>query len=145
MTTTPAQFSGPPAPGPVGGRLREFSHKSTHITSDTWVLHTVSSGYQLEFTTLPPPQEFPHLSTPVPIDSSCRRSLEKEILSLVSVHPSSTPGFSSTVFLAPKATGDWRPILKLRPLNAFIRPNHFRMEDTSCRSTHFNKDGGPLP
>jgi len=36
-------------------------------------------------------------------------------------------GFWST-FLAPKKTGDCRPILNLKPLNKYIKPAKFRME-----------------
>ena len=37
-------------PGPVGGRLRGFVGAWGDITSDKWVLQTVSSGYRIEFT-----------------------------------------------------------------------------------------------
>ena len=72
--------------------------------------------------------------TPVPSDLSRRRFLEEEILALLHkeaifpLPPSSDQGFSSVFFLAPKKTGDWHPIINLRPLNAFIQPKHFRME-----------------
>ena len=125
----------PPASGPVGGRLLELSRNWTCITTDLWVLQTVSLGYLLEFTTSPPrPRELPHRPTPVPLDSTRRSSLEKEIASLlekkaVVPFPANTAmGFTSTFFLAPKKSGEWRPIINLRPLNAYIRPKHFRME-----------------
>jgi hypothetical protein len=35
----------------------------------------------------------------------------------------------STFFLVPKKeVGEWHPILNLKPLNRFIRPQRFRME-----------------
>jgi hypothetical protein len=37
-------------------------------------------------------------------------------------------GFWSTFFLVPKPNGDWRPILNLKPLNVFIKPEKFRMD-----------------
>lgn len=125
----------PPASGPVGGRLLDFSQRWASITTDSWVLQTLSSGYQLEFTSpLPQPRSFPNRPTPVPKDPSRRSALEKEITSLLEkkaivLLPHKTgPGFISTFFLAPKKSNQWRPIINLRPLNAFIQPKHFRME-----------------
>ena len=63
--------------------------------------------------------------------------LEKEIASLLekkAVVPfpaNAAMGFTSTFFLAPKKSGEWRPIINLRPLNGYIRPKHFRMETLS--------------
>ena len=41
-------------PGPVGGRLRSFAHLWPLVTSDKFVLETVSRGYRIEFTARPP-------------------------------------------------------------------------------------------
>ena len=41
-------------PGPVGGRLRSFAHLWPLVTSDKFVLETVSRGYRIEFTMKPP-------------------------------------------------------------------------------------------
>ena len=38
-------------------------------------------------------------------------------------------GFTSNVFLVPKSGGKWRLILNLRALNAFLKYEHFKMED----------------
>ena len=37
-------------------------------------------------------------------------------------------GFYSPVFLVPKKTGGWRPVLDLKRLNKYIRLEHFKME-----------------
>lgn len=39
-----------------------------------------------------------------------------------------TPGFYARLFVIPKRTGGWRPVLDLSPLNRFLRPVPFRME-----------------
>ena len=63
--------------------------------------------------------------------------IEKAILSLraknaIQVLPPGTAlGFTSTFFLAPKKSAEWRPIINLRPLNYHIKPIHFRMETLS--------------
>ena len=40
-------------------------------------------------------------------------------------HPS--PGFYSRLFLAPKKTGDWRPVIDLSHLNQYLHSPHFKM------------------
>jgi hypothetical protein len=41
------------------------------------------------------------------------------------------PGFYGRLFVVPKRTGGWRPVLVLSPLNAFLRRIRFRMETPS--------------
>ncbi len=65
---------------------------------------------------------------------SSSRPSKKEVVKLESkqaifrIYPPFQRGFWATFFLAPKKTGDWRPIINLKPLNAFIKPQRFRME-----------------
>jgi len=73
--------------------------------------------------------------TPLPKIGLKRDALLKEVKALLqkkAVYRISEynlqPGFSAIFFLAPKKTGDWRPIINLRPLNFYIRPKRFRME-----------------
>ena len=37
-------------------------------------------------------------------------------------------GFYSTFFLVPKKTGEMRPVINLRPLNRYLRKQHFKMD-----------------
>ena len=37
--------------------------------------------------------------------------------------------FISTVFLVPKKTGDFRPVINLKPLNQFVEKIHFKIEN----------------
>jgi hypothetical protein len=45
--------------------------------------------------------------------------------------PDLPPVRRRSFFLTEKKTGDWRPIINLKPLNQFIRPVRFRMESLS--------------
>ena len=48
---------------------------------------------------------------------------------------SSEPGFYSRLFVTPKVTAGWRPVIDLSRLNRFVRLSHFRME-TSLSVLH---------
>jgi hypothetical protein len=97
------------------------------------VVQTIKNGYKLEFTQKPPRHSIVR-STRLPVQQVQRDTLLNEIVSLESkgaifrIYPPFEPGFWASFFLAPKKTGDWRPILNLKPLNKFIKPTKFRME-----------------
>ena len=42
-----------------------------------------------------------------------------------------SPGFYGRLFVVPKSTGGWRPVLDLSTLNSFLVTKHFRMETAS--------------
>ena len=44
------------------------------------------------------------------------------------VYDAASPGFYSRLFLRPKATGGWRPIIDLKPLNPLIRGARVKQE-----------------
>ena len=44
------------------------------------------------------------------------------------VHDTSAPGYYSRLFLVPKTSGGWRPVIDLSSLNAFLELPHFTME-----------------
>ncbi len=120
---------------PVGGRLSLFLSAWQKLTSDRWVLEVVSQGYSLPFRVEPPPLSRIPYETPLPRLPDKRQLLWDGISSLLHkgavevVHrPEASPGYYSHYFLAPKKTGDLRPILNLRGLNKFLRVDTFRME-----------------
>jgi hypothetical protein len=137
--TNPGQELGPVPVvyPPVGGRLYKFAQKWESISPGNWVLSVVSRGYRIEFTDSPPTTALIR-QTRLPVQVDRRQTLLEEVQSLKSkgaivpiVPPYDEGGFWSTFFLAPKKTGDWRPILNLKPLNQFIKPTRFRMETLS--------------
>ena len=121
-------------PGPVGGRLRSFAHLWPLVTSDKFVLETVTRGYRIEFTSKPPTTSKVWW-TETPKNPSRREDLERGLQSMldkkaireIPVSPD-TPGFYSPIFLVAKESGGWRPILNLKAFNKFIVPPSFRME-----------------
>ena len=91
-------------------------------------------GYKLEFT-VRPPSRCARRVTRIPAHPDKRKALLDGVTDLLAKGAVTeltagliTDGFISTLFLTEKSTGGWRPILNLRSLNQFIRPQHFRMD-----------------
>ena len=117
----------------MGGRLRHFAKSWQEVTHDHWVLSVVRNGYSLEFTSPPPVTFYPprflqvsalHASV---LEETVQGLLAKNAIRLIDP-ASSAPGFYNHMFLVPKKTGGWRPILNLRGLNKFLKVESFVME-----------------
>ena len=111
------------------GCLSQNLSKWREFTSDPWILQTVS-GYHLEFETTPHQVNLPKFpnfseSKTVLIESEIRKLISKGAVTEVSPCDNE---FISTVFLVPKKTGDFRPVINLKPLNQFVKKIHFKME-----------------
>ena len=100
--------------------------------ADPWVVQVLRSGYIIPFHS-PPPLS----STLIPLPSYTPSSIQgialaaavKDLLSKGAIEPASSgPGFYSRLFVTPKVTGGWRPVIDLSFLNRFVRLSHFRME-----------------
>ena len=108
--------------GSLSGNLPKWRE----FTSDPWILQTVS-GYHLEFETTPHQvnlPKFPNFSEreTALIESEIKKGAVTE------VYPCDNE-FISTVFLVPKKTGDFRPVVNLKPLNQFVEKIHFKIEN----------------
>jgi hypothetical protein len=103
------------------------------ITTDPYVLECVA-GYQLEFTAIPPtggnrPEESVFRGSEEQesiVENEVRALLEKQAIVPMERR---NDQFVSRLFVVPKKDGNWRAVLNLKPLNAFIQKNHFKMED----------------
>lgn len=117
----------------MGGRLLQYAPQWQTIAPGALVLAWIRRGYKIEFTASPPSVTTPR-ATVIPTSPEKASILLKEVgdllrkRAIVPVFPPYGQGFWATFFLAPKKTGDWRPILNLKPLNKYIKPPKFRME-----------------
>lgn len=114
-------------------RLQHFSAEFASVTSDLWILSVVRHGYRLEFTAAPPPFLGIRL-TAVPHQPAKRNALLNKVGALLAknavvlVPGEVQAGHYSSFFLTPKKSEEWRPIINLKPLNFFVRPQPFRVE-----------------
>ena len=111
-----------------------LAHLWPLVTSDKFVLETVSRGYRIEFTAKPPTTsrvwwtETPkNPSRRADLERGLQSMLDKQAIREIPVSPE-TPGFYSPIFLVAKESGSWRLILNLKDFNKFVVPPSFRME-----------------
>ena len=104
-----------------GGRVARFVESWSIITKDPWIQQTVSRGFRLDFVS-EPVQYFIPRNTPMTdtqsdlCDGEVRSLLDKG--AVVRVHGEE---FLSGIFLIPKKSGGFRPIINLKGLNSFIK------------------------
>ena len=100
--------------------------------AEDWVVEVLRKGYQIPFTE-PPPLSI----SPIPFESYSPGSLKGQALDLEvqallekeAIEPASPdPGFYSRLFVVEKATGGFRPVIDLSPLNKSVLKTKFRME-----------------
>ena len=118
---------------PVGGRLKHFLKQWKEITSDKWVLDVISKGLSLNFKgSLPPLSSVPK-EIHLPKDPEKRRILLQAVDEMVEKAAVSKcqevePAFFAHLFVVPKLTSGWRPVIDLHVLNRFLAVPHFKME-----------------
>lgn len=91
------------------------------MTQDPWVLELVNQGLQLDFLSTPFQDRFvPNMLMNENQKQICTQEVN-ELLSKGAVISASSIGFVSPLFVIPKKTGGFRPIINLKYLNEFIR------------------------
>ena len=131
----PARDAGP-VPLPVGGCLQRHWTEWLGIGAGEWVVKTLRYGYVLPFLRDPPLSGFPVAFPSYGLGTERHIALGQavsELLAKGAVEPvvDCWTGFYARLFLVPKATGGWRPIVDLSVLNRFLSVTHFRMETVS--------------
>jgi len=118
--------------GPVGGRLNQFWRNWELIDASPWVISVLHKGYRL-----PIEGQVPVTSTPPVLGYQSHHplftELRKQVQIMLDKHAieevlQPSPGFYSRLFLAPKKSGEWRPVIDLSTLNRYMSPPHFQME-----------------
>ena len=116
---------------PVGGRLRFFLENWKKITDDQWVLSLIEEGYKLEFIQIPPQSGMKETIVPRKnldiLNAEVAELLRKDAIEKVPPNERGC-GFYSTFFLVPKKNGKMRPVINLRPLNRYLKKEHFKMD-----------------
>ena len=104
------------------------------LPASDWVVRVVRSGFRLPWCSAKAPLSTSSPAFRLPGNPLALGALDQDVSLLLSkgateevVSPSS-PGFYRRIFVVPKASGRWRPVLDLSPLNAFLRNVPFRME-----------------
>ncbi|KZS19608.1 Uncharacterized protein APZ42_013881 [Daphnia magna] len=114
----------------VGARLCLFVDFWKSLSKDPWILSSVEVGVKIDFIS-PPFQTVAGRNMKMGgIQSEiCDREV-KNLLEKGAIEPivSSTEWFISGLFVIPKRSGGFRPIVNLKSLNKFVKPEHFKME-----------------
>ena len=116
---------------PVGGRLQAFKVAWRSITSSTWVLRAVE-GLRLALTDRPPlTSQGLEYDSAKGCGSHKAELIHKEVKALIDKKAiekaPDSPGFYGRIFLVPKKSGGYRPVFNLKPLDAFIEMEKFKM------------------
>lgn len=116
------------------------------LADSEWVLSVVESGFQLPWAHAPAPLSPEPLFHKPPHCPQAALALSGEVQALLDkhaveeLHPPLSPGFYGRIFVVPKATGGWRPVLDLSPLNRFLQRIHFKMDTASSIRAAIQRD-----
>ena len=96
------------------------------------MVQVLREGYCIPFVGRPPLSESPIVFASYSPNSERGRALEEEVRTLIRKGAIESaphdPGFYSRIFVVPKVTGGFRPVIDLSVLNKFIPRMRFRME-----------------
>ena len=106
----------------VGAKLLRFWEAWKNYEVEPWVVKVLQEGYKIPFKSLPPLSTTPVAMTAYAQGSERFLALQEEVDSLLSKSAVDQleipgPGYYSRLFVATKASGGWRPVLDVSPLN----------------------------
>ena len=103
--------------------------------AEHWVVEVLKEGYSIPLLSRPPLASKPVFLPAYSSDSVRGVALGREVQALIekgAIEPvSPDPGFYSRLFLVPKSSGGWRPVIDLSVLNHYIVKTRFHMETNS--------------
>ena len=120
----------------VGCRLLQFQQAWDSVLHSGEVREWVTQGYTIPFSTKPPLTR-PSNSSATLLPKARMQVVRDEVRQLVAkqavrvVTPrqaDATLGFYSKLFCVLKSSGNWRPIINLKPMNKFVVKQRFKME-----------------
>jgi ribonuclease HI len=116
--------------GYVGGRVRFDADFWPTLTNDQWVIRSVSEGVRIPFVSFP---SVPFTQSNMGMSAELEAICDTEVQSLlqkkaIEIVPETELCFVSGLFVIPKRTGGYRPIVNLKNLNRYIEYHHFKME-----------------
>lgn len=115
----------------VGGRISAFKKSWFKISADPWILELVSTRLRLEFYSTPTQEIVPNNAVLGPSQwAICNEEVEGMIKKRAVVR-AETRGFVSSIFIIPKKSGGFRPVINLKRLNTYVVYRHFKMEGVS--------------
>ena len=114
---------------PLAGRIAHFSRNWEVLTKDAWVLKAVK-GYEIDLVSMPYQCLLPkELSFGEEELAALNAEIDKmEQKGAISIADKSSPGFYFQLFVIPKKDGGHKPVINLKELNQFVKPQHFKME-----------------
>jgi len=114
----------------IAGRLKHFSSQWLNITSDYFILDSVTQ-YKIEFAAAFPQQESVprEICFSLPEQHIIQNELDKLLKKGVIKETTHCEGeYISTIFIRPKKDGTYRLILNLKNLNEHVEYHHFKMD-----------------
>lgn len=117
----------------MGGRLQTYWYVWDSLKAEPWVTSVAREGYKIPFLKTPPKSQVPIPASSyrpeseryLVLDGLISEMLEKSATEVVT---DKSKGFYSRMFVVPKSSGGWRPIIDLSPLNVYIPKFPFKME-----------------
>lgn len=114
---------------PVGGRLQRFLPVWRLLQVPSAMINVLRDGYILPFSRKPPTSK-----VPIYYKAGNLVAVREQVLLLEAkqairrVPEPASPGYYSRLFVVPKATGGYRPVIDLSGLSQYLRVPKFRME-----------------
>ena len=114
-----------------GGRIGRFIEGWRAITNDPWILESVAGSVRLEFNSNPTQFTVPRNAVMGSDQEALCNEEVRMLLEKGAIKETDSAGFISGIFLIPKKSGGFRPIINLKKLNSFVFYRHFKMEGVS--------------